>query len=80
MTSLFSSANEKMDRNAEDRFTWRLFLCVMQFLLAERAVQAFLYPHPVISRALLCNVLDCFLHLSCGNESDSRWTSVHSTG
>ena len=38
MTSLFSSANEKMDRNAEDRFTWRLFLCVMQFLLAGRGV------------------------------------------
>ena len=52
MTSLFSSANEKMDRNAEDRFTWRLFLCVMQFLLAGQGVQAFLYPHPVISTEL----------------------------
>jgi len=50
--SLFSSASEKMDRNAEDRFTWRLFLCVMQFLLAGRGVQLLLYPHPVISAEL----------------------------
>jgi len=41
-----------MDRNAEDRFTWRLFLCVMQFLLAGHGVQAFLYPHPVVSAEL----------------------------
>jgi len=52
VTSLFSLANEKMDRNAKDRFTWRLFLCVMQFLLAGRGVQAFLCPHPVISAEL----------------------------
>jgi len=41
-----------MDGNAEDRFTWRLFLCVMQFLLAGRGVQAFLHPHPIISAEL----------------------------
>jgi len=52
VTSLFLSANEKMDRNAEDRFTWRLFLCVMQFLLAGRGVQLLLYPHPIISAEL----------------------------
>ena len=52
MTSLFSSANEKMDRNAEDRFTWRLFLGVMQFLIAIRGVHAFVNPHPVISAEL----------------------------
>jgi len=50
--SLFLLANKKMDRNAKDRFTWRLFLSVMQFLLATRGVQAFLYPHPVISTEL----------------------------
>ena len=50
--SLFLSANEKMDRNAEDWFTWRLFLCVMQFLLARQGVQLLLNPHPTISAEL----------------------------
>ena len=41
-----------MDRNAEDRFTWRLFLGVMQFLIDIRGVHTFVNPHPDISAEL----------------------------
>jgi len=41
-----------MDRNTKDRFTWRLFLGVMQFLFAIRGVHTFVNPHPYVSAEL----------------------------
>jgi len=82
VTSLFSLANEKMDRNTEDRFTWRLFLCVMQFLLARQGVQAFLYPHPVISTELCFAVfLIAFftLVMEMNQTPDGHWFIVQAS-
>ena len=82
MTSLFSLANEKMDRNAEDQFTWRLFLCVMQFLLAGRGVQLLLYPHPVISTELcFATFLIAFFTLvvDMNQTPNRRWFTVQAS-
>ena len=39
----------KMDQEAQERFTWRMFLGLVQCLLALHTVHTFIYPNLVIS-------------------------------
>ena len=41
-----------MDQGANDRFTWRMFLGVVQCLFALRGVHNFVSPHPVLGTEL----------------------------